>query len=525
MPRWLPLGYGQDFPCPGNARRLKTDDQLGHGGFELFGIPSAQDQVGAIQPLGEEGVTAQAKLGMGLGHGLERRSYGPLAGSLDPDGPRDDHRTGAQAGPDIFQHAAHDLGHAGQDKDIADGKARRTLNRVLDQIATNGHPGHATAGGIELNAPAGAHHGDNVRMLDQLDPEGGGDGIGGNVIMGGAYTAGGDHIVVAGAQGIEGCDNVFHDIGDGARLSKVDPVDAQIAGNVAQVGILGAARQNLIADDQHGCCHDILTAWTTHLKSSVLSCPLSAGTRLAYTPQVMDFSHPLLSGTLIRRYKRFLADVVLADGREITAHCPNPGAMLGMNMPGLKVWVSVSDNPRRKLAHTLELVAVDGTLVGVNTAMPNRLVAEALAAGLIPELAGYATHQAEVGYGDASRADFRLSHPQRAACWVEVKGVTLHRGEGLAEWPDCVSARAVRHLEALEQQVALGARAVVLFVVQRQDCSAFDVCDDLDPVFAKRLRAAARLGVEVLCYACQISPERLRLARPLPWRRADQETV
>jgi sugar fermentation stimulation protein A len=235
----------------------------------------------------------------------------------------------------------------------------------------------------------------------------------------------------------------------------------------------------------------------------------------------MDFTAPLVRGQLIRRYKRFLADVVLEDGTEITAHCPNPGSMLGMNTPGLPVWLSRSNAPKRKLAHTLELVEADGALVGVNTMLPNRLVAEALAAGAIPELAGYPIVRPEVRYGDASRVDFLLQGEGRPDCFVEVKGVTLHRGGGLAEFPDCVSARALRHLVELGRETACGNRGVLLFVIQRMDCDAFDAAADLDPAYAAGLIAAARAGVEVLCYRCDLSSNGVQLAGPVPWRSAE----
>jgi sugar fermentation stimulation protein A len=230
----------------------------------------------------------------------------------------------------------------------------------------------------------------------------------------------------------------------------------------------------------------------------------------------MDFPQPLTRAQLVRRYKRFFADVVLEDGTEITAHCPNPGAMLGLNLPGLSCWISRSDDPKRKLAHTLELVeGLDAALVDVNTLRPNRLVAEALAADAIPELAGYAVHRREVKYGAASRVDFVLEAPGRPAAWVEVKGVTLHRGGGLAEWPDCVSARGARHVAELAEMARLGHRAVVLFVVQRADCDRFAIARDLDPAFAAAFDRVRDAGVEALVYACDMSPERVTLRRPI----------
>jgi sugar fermentation stimulation protein A len=230
----------------------------------------------------------------------------------------------------------------------------------------------------------------------------------------------------------------------------------------------------------------------------------------------MLLPQPMLRGVLVSRYKRFFADVALDDGRELTAHCPNPGSMLGMNAPGSVVWLSRSDDPKRKLAHTLELIEVDGALIGVNTMLPNRLVAEALAADAIPELAGYASVRREVKYGDNSRVDFLLAAPDRPACWVEVKSVTLSRDAGLAEWPDCVSARGARHIAELEAVVARGDRAVVLFLVQRNDCDRFGLAHDLDPAFSRALAGAVAAGVEVLTYGCEMGPDRIVVSRRLP---------
>jgi sugar fermentation stimulation protein A len=234
----------------------------------------------------------------------------------------------------------------------------------------------------------------------------------------------------------------------------------------------------------------------------------------------MDFPAPLAPGRLVQRYKRFLADVVLDDGTELTAHCPNPGAMLGLNTPGLTCWLSRSPDPKRKLPHTLELVEVDGGLVGINTMHPNRLVAEALAADAIPELVGYASHRREVKYGTNSRVDFLLESPGRPACWLEIKNCHLRRAGTLAEFPDCVAARSSKHLRELEAMVTAGDRAVALFVVQRTDCDAFAACHDLDPAFARGLEQAADAGVEVLIYGCDISTERVTIARRMPWARA-----
>src|SRR5580704_5959882 len=230
----------------------------------------------------------------------------------------------------------------------------------------------------------------------------------------------------------------------------------------------------------------------------------------------MLLPQPMQRGRLVSRYKRFFADVVLDDGRALTAHCPNPGSMLGMKAPGLVVWVSRSDDPKRKLAHTLELIEVDGALIGVNTMLPNRLVSEALAEGAIPELAGYSCVRREVKYGEASRVDFLLEAPDRPACWVEVKSVTLCRDAGLAEWPDSVSARGARHIAELEAVVARGDRAVVLFLVQRSDCDRFGLASDLDPAFSRALAKAISAGVEVLAYGCDIGPDRIIIAGRTP---------
>ena len=233
----------------------------------------------------------------------------------------------------------------------------------------------------------------------------------------------------------------------------------------------------------------------------------------------MLLPQPMARGVIVQRYKRFFVDMVLDDGRAITAHCPNPGAMLGVKDPGQGAWVSFSDDPKRKLPWTLQLVEANSGLVGVNTMLPNKLVAEALTAGAIPELAGYATVRPEVKYAEASRVDFLLTDPDRPACWLEVKNCHLSRTPPLAEFPDCVAARSTRHLGDLAERVAMGERAVALFVVQREDCDTFSACADLDPAFAKALDRAADAGVEVLVRACEMGTEAIRLGGKIHWRR------
>ena len=214
----------------------------------------------------------------------------------------------------------------------------------------------------------------------------------------------------------------------------------------------------------------------------------------------MLLPQPIAHGRLVQRYKRFFADVALDDGREITAHCPNPGAMLGLNTPGLPCWVSLSDNPKRKLAHTLELVEADGGLVGINTLLPNRLSAEALAEDAIPELAGYAVHRREVKFGAASRVDFVLD-PSRPASLLR-GGEELPPAARAGPWPNSPTAwRRARPGTCgdLAAEVAGGARAVQLFVIQRTDCDRFAACADLDPAYAAGLLAAAADRVLKFC--------------------------
>jgi len=229
----------------------------------------------------------------------------------------------------------------------------------------------------------------------------------------------------------------------------------------------------------------------------------------------MDFPQPLLPARLLRRYKRFLADVAWPDGTVTTVHCPNPGSMLGVAAPGSEIWLSAAAHPARKLRHTWELIRIDEHLVGINTGHPNAVAAEAIRRGAIMELAGYKRLRREVAYGRSSRIDILLEGDGRPACYVEVKNVHLKRADA-AEFPDCVTARGAKHLEELAAMVASGHRAVMFYVVQRADCRRFAVAADIDPTYAAALQRAMRAGVEVVCHACAVSITGIDISGPLP---------
>jgi sugar fermentation stimulation protein A len=235
----------------------------------------------------------------------------------------------------------------------------------------------------------------------------------------------------------------------------------------------------------------------------------------------MRFRSPLVEGRLIQRYKRFLADVELSDGTIITAHCANPGSMMGLKQPGSRVYLAAASNPKAKLSHSWELIEADlpgGTqLVGINTANPNHLAEEAILADQISELTGYETFRREVKYGENSRVDILLTDPAKSSCFVEVKNCHLMRIKDLAEFPDSVTQRGAKHLAELAREVGSGARAVMLFIVQMQ-AESFALAADLDPGYVKAFEIARSSGVEALAYTCRIGLDEIVVDRRIPIR-------
>lgn len=218
----------------------------------------------------------------------------------------------------------------------------------------------------------------------------------------------------------------------------------------------------------------------------------------------MNFGAPLIPGKLIQRYKRFLADVELEDGRTITAHCANPGAMTGMADPGMRVWLEPNDDPKKKLNFAWKVVETDGGLVGVDTGLPNKVVEEALRANAIPAFTGYDDIRREVKYGAGSRIDFLLTGAGRPDCYLEIKCVTLRRG-AFAEFPDTKTARGAKHLSELAEMAHTGARAATLYLAHRADCADMRIAADIDPAYAAAYIDARAAGMETHAFAADVT--------------------
>ena len=229
----------------------------------------------------------------------------------------------------------------------------------------------------------------------------------------------------------------------------------------------------------------------------------------------MEFKVPLQKATLVRRYKRFLSDMLLPNGTKVVAHCANSGSMLGLTEPGSEVWLSPNTNPKAKLDWRWELVRIDGQLVGINTSHPNRIVEAAIEGDEIAELRGYKNIRREVRYGLNSRIDLLLEAPDKEPCFVEVKNVTLKRKDH-AEFPDAETKRGEKHLRELACMRADGNRALMFYLVQRGDCNSFRFAADIDPAYKKAFFEARDAGVEAVCYACAICPTSIRIVRQIP---------
>lgn len=218
----------------------------------------------------------------------------------------------------------------------------------------------------------------------------------------------------------------------------------------------------------------------------------------------MQFSPPLLEARLLQRYKRFLCDVVMGDGEELTAHIADPGRLPGLAVPGATVWLSKSGNPKRKLSHSVEMIEQAGNLVGVRPALANQLVHEALDAKKLPEIQGYCAIEPEFRLHAKTRIDFRLAHPDGSLTFIEVKSASWNR-DGRACFPDAPTSRGRKHLQELAELRAQGHRAIILFVAQRADVDGFAAARDIDPAYAGMLADVTGAGVEALAYKCKIN--------------------
>jgi len=228
----------------------------------------------------------------------------------------------------------------------------------------------------------------------------------------------------------------------------------------------------------------------------------------------MDFKVPLVTGILIQRYKRFLADIRLDSGEYVTAMCPNTGSMKTCKTPGWRVALSPAENPERKTRFTWEMIHNGTCWIGINTHLANGIVAEAVMSGAIPELSGYALLRREVKYGRNSRIDLLLQDGDRQ-CYVEVKNVTLVEADGNYQFPDAVTERGRKHLSELVKMVGEGHRAVMVFLIQRSDGHIFTPARHIDPDYAEALIEARQNGVEILPCRAEVSPEKIEIVEQI----------
>ena len=227
----------------------------------------------------------------------------------------------------------------------------------------------------------------------------------------------------------------------------------------------------------------------------------------------MNFEKTLISGELIKRYKRFFVDVKI-NNKVITAHCPNTGSMMGLLDKGNKVWLSKTDKPNRKLKYTLQIIESQKSKVGVNTHLTNKIVLESLKNNLVNKLKNYEDIQQEVKFGNGTRFDFLMSKNKKKT-FIEVKNVTLSRKKGIAEFPDSVTTRGLKHINELLKAGNKGYTIYLLFVIQRDDCNKFEIASDIDTEYGKVITKAVKKNLNILCYDCKISPKGIKLNREI----------
>jgi len=223
----------------------------------------------------------------------------------------------------------------------------------------------------------------------------------------------------------------------------------------------------------------------------------------------MKFKEKLLQGTLIKRYKRFFVDIKYQN-KTIIAHCPNSGSMMSLLNLGNKVWFSKSDNPKRKLKYTLQIISVNGNLVGINTHLSNKIILEALEKKKIDALKKFQYIKSEAKFSDKTRFDFLISN-QKKKCFLEIKNVTLVRKDNIAEFPDAITSRGTKHLRDLITAKKNGYESYILYLIQREDCNTFKIADDIDKEYNNAFTAALENGVKILCYDCKLSDEEIRI--------------
>ena len=233
----------------------------------------------------------------------------------------------------------------------------------------------------------------------------------------------------------------------------------------------------------------------------------------------MNFDESLISGEFIKRYKRFFVDIKIGKNT-VTAHCPNTGSMMGLLKKGNNVWLSKSDNPKRKLKYTLQIIENQKSKVGINTHLTNKIVFDALKKRMIKNFKDINSIQQEVKFGENTRFDFLLTQKNNKT-FIEVKNVTLSREKQIAEFPDAITSRGLKHIQELLKANKQGFEIYLLFVIQRDDCSKFKLAKDIDPEYCELLAKAVKKNLKILCYDCKFSSKGIKLNREIQFKNND----